>query len=73
MSTRDAKGLNKYNFTRTIRHEFVGGGGGGGDGGTLICSYIRRLGSFFFFFFFGEGGGGVQSFEFHYFWGFSEK
>ena len=35
----------------------------GGGGGTLIFSYIRRLGSFF----------GVQNFEFHYFWGFSEK
>ena len=34
-----------------------------GGGGTLIFSHIRRLGSFF----------GVQSFEFQYFWGFSEK
>ena len=39
------------------------GGGGGGGGGILIFSYIRRLGSFL----------EVQSFEFQYFWGFSEK
>ena len=32
-------------------------------GGTLIFSYKCRLGSFF----------GVPNFEFHYFWGFSEK
>ena len=39
------------------------GGGGGGEGGTLIFSHIRRLGLFF----------GVQSYEFQYFLGFSEK
>ena len=32
-------------------------------GCTLIFLYIHRLGSFF----------GVQNFESHYFWGFSEK
>ena len=35
----------------------------GGGGGTLIFSHIRRLCPFF----------GVQNFEFHYFFGFSEK
>ena len=37
---------------------------GGGGGGTLIFSHIRRLGPFFW---------AVQSSEFQYFWGFSEK
>ena len=36
---------------------------GRGGGGTLIFSYIRRLGPFL----------GVQTFEFQYFFGFSEK
>ena len=40
-----------------------GGGGGGGGGGNLVFSRIRRLWLFF----------GVQNFEYHYFWGHSEK
>ena len=40
-----------------------GGGGGGGGGSNLVFSSIRRLWSFFW----------VQHFEFHYFWGLSEK
>ena len=35
----------------------------GGDWGTLIFSYLRRLGPIFL----------VQSFEFRYFFGFSEQ